>query len=139
MAKGPILKRILIGSLVLFALLCSMTAFFVHSRNNAPPDESGNTPLVLVENFIEAIRERDYTGAIEYVNGDVPEVIVSGSGLTFEDYCLKHFDCDTYQLDGPSRGKPGVFFVRYKGELNGSGKSFLFALELIDGQWKIVL
>lgn len=101
-------------------------------------DSGGALPSNVVSNFVVAVQRRDYSAARTYWNPDAPTDILRGAGLTFEQFCAEHFDCDGFELSAPLPGKPGIVLITVEPQPIGSSKGYTCSLEMIADKWVIV-
>jgi hypothetical protein len=98
-------------------------------------DLDGNMPDDVVRHFIEAARSNDYARAQSYWFGNSTRVT---GEMPFPEYCKRYQQLNTYTVDAPVRGKPGVYFVWLHGvTTNGvaiDGREFL---RNVNGYWRI--
>jgi hypothetical protein len=101
-----------------------------------PKDNDGNRPEDVVRMFVEAVQAGDFEKATTYWrNGDVKN-IEANSHMSFKDFCLHFFECDSFAVSFMRKDKKSQV-VAFRGQQNGREKTFGLFLKRIDGKWRM--
>jgi hypothetical protein len=124
--------------MLVFVMGCSENDPLGLGWRKFPPlakDLNGDMPDDVVRHFIEAARSNDYARAQSYWFGKSTRI--SGE-IPFQEFCKEYQQLNTYTVDAPVRGKPGVYFVLLHGvTTNGAAIKNCEWLRNFNGHWRI--
>lgn len=121
----------------LTVVICAL-GLVLQGCHPARRDKNGHRPEEVAAAFILAVQHGDITQAAEYwVPGSIPNV-EANFGVSFEEFCIREFKCDSYALSKAEKGKGPWYHVGFEGEvMGGDPKSFGLYLKLVEDEWRL--
>ena len=136
------MKRISLSLCAALLLACGVGGTLGCGKGNQPPqrDKNGRTPKDVVMLFLAAAKARDHETGKRLWYGEYQEIMKGHPLPSFAEYCDRYAVIEKYTLKGPygvegDRQYRTVVFEGWTaaGEHDGN----LFALKVIEGEWKI--